>query len=79
MGLILFLIVGAIAGFLASKLMKGSSDLWVNLLLGVIGAVVRKFLAGILGLAATGIIGQIIIATLGAVVCLAAWRAYKKR
>jgi uncharacterized membrane protein YeaQ/YmgE (transglycosylase-associated protein family) len=36
--------------------------------------VVGGLLAGVLGIAAYGLIGQIIIATLGAILCLWVWR-----
>ena len=74
MGLIVFLVVGPIAGFLASHIMGRQQDLLVNLLIGVIGAVVGGLLAGLVGIAAYGLIGQIIIATLGAVLCLWVWQ-----
>ena len=38
MGIIISIIIGALAGFLAGKLMKGAGfGFWVNLLVGVIG------------------------------------------
>jgi len=78
-GLIYFLIVGVIAGFLANKLMKGDSGLIPSLVLGVIGAVVGGFLGRFVGIVSTNIIGSIIVATIGAIICLAAWRAYNRR
>ncbi len=63
MSLIVFLVVGLIAGFLASYIMKRQQDLLVNLLIGVV-----------FGLGAYNIIGEIIIATLGAILCLYVWQ-----
>jgi uncharacterized membrane protein YeaQ/YmgE (transglycosylase-associated protein family) len=54
--------------------MGRQQDLLINLLIGVIGAVVGGLLAGLLQLGATGLIGQIIIATLCAIICLYVWR-----
>ncbi len=54
--------------------MGRQQDLLVNLLIGVIGAVVGGLLAGLLGLGAYNLIGQIIIATLGAVLCIWIWQ-----
>ena len=74
MSLIIFLIIGLIAGALASYIMGRKQDLLVYLLIGIIGAVVGGLLAGVIGIAAYGPIGQIIIATLGAILCLWVWQ-----
>jgi uncharacterized membrane protein YeaQ/YmgE (transglycosylase-associated protein family) len=79
MGIIYFPIVGLIAGALASYLMGRQQDLLVNLLIGVIGAVVGGLLAGLLGMGASNIIGAIIIATLGAILCLFVWQRMRQR
>ena len=52
MSLIIFLLVGLIAGALASYILGRQQDLLVNLLIGIIGAVVGGLLAGLLGLGA---------------------------
>jgi uncharacterized membrane protein YeaQ/YmgE (transglycosylase-associated protein family) len=70
MALIIFLVVGLIAGAIASYVMGRQQDLLINLLIGVIGAVVGGLLAGLLGLGAFNLIGSIIIATLGAILCI---------
>ena len=46
----------------------------MNLLVGVVGAVVGGLLAGLVGIGATGLAGQIIIATVGAIICLWVWQ-----
>jgi uncharacterized membrane protein YeaQ/YmgE (transglycosylase-associated protein family) len=74
MSLIIFLIVGLIAGALASYIMGRKQDLLVYLLIGVVGAVVGGFIAGLIGIGAYGSIGQIIVATLGAILCLWIWQ-----
>src|SRR4029079_17043917 len=70
MSLIICLVVGLIAGALASYIMGRQQDLLVNLLIGIIGAVV----GGLLGLGAYNLIGEIIIATLGAILCIFVWQ-----
>lgn len=71
MNIIWFLIIGALAGFLAGKLMKGGGfGLWVNLAVGIIGAVVGGFIFGFLGISTNGLIGSLITATVGAIVLL---------
>ena len=71
MKIIYMLIIGAIAGWLAGNFFKGRGFglLW-NILLGIAGAVVGGFLFGIVGLATTGLIGELISATVGAVIVL---------
>lgn len=67
--LILFLIIGAIAGWLAGTIMKGKGfGLVGNIVVGIIGAFLGGFLFGFLGIAAYGFIGSLIVATLGAVI-----------
>ena len=74
MNIIIFLIIGLIAGALASYIMGKKQEILVYLLIGVVGAVVGGFIAGLIGIGAYGIIGQIIVATLGAILCLWIWR-----
>jgi uncharacterized membrane protein YeaQ/YmgE (transglycosylase-associated protein family) len=69
--LIIFLAIGAVAGWLAGLIMKGRGfGLLGNIIVGIIGAVVGGFLFGLLGLAAGGLIGSGMTATAGAVVLL---------
>ena len=71
MGLIMFLIIGAVAGWLAGKIMKGGGfGLPVNIVVGVLGAIIGGYLLGILGITAGGLIGSLITATIGALVLL---------
>ena len=70
--LIVFLVVGAVAGWLAGLLMKGGGfSLIGNIIVGVIGAFVGSYLFGVLGLSvASGLLGSLITAVAGAVVFL---------
>jgi uncharacterized membrane protein YeaQ/YmgE (transglycosylase-associated protein family) len=69
--LLVFLLIGALAGFFAGKIMKKpSSDFWKNMILGVIGAFVGGFTFDLLGISAAGLIGSIITATVGAVIVI---------
>lgn len=71
MSIIWFLIIGALAGFIAGKVMKGGGfGLWVNLAVGIVGAVVGGFIFGLLGIDTDGLIGSLITATVGAIVLL---------
>ena len=74
MSLIIFLVVGLIAGALSSYILGRQQDLLINLLIGIIGAVVGGLLAGLLGLGTYNLIGEIIIATIGAIICILVWQ-----
>jgi len=79
--LLLFLVIGAIAGWLAGKIMRGEGfGLIGNMVVGVIGAFLGGFLFGLLGLPEIGgkYIGPLITATIGAIVLLAIVGAIKK-
>jgi uncharacterized membrane protein YeaQ/YmgE (transglycosylase-associated protein family) len=63
MGIIWFLIIGIVAGWLAGKIMKGGGfGLIGDLVVGVIGGLLGGFLFGQLG---EGLIGSLITATVG--------------
>jgi uncharacterized membrane protein YeaQ/YmgE (transglycosylase-associated protein family) len=67
-----WILVGLVAGWLASSIMGTKRGLLGNLALGLIGAVVGGLLFALLGLGgATTILGSIVIATVGAVLVLA--------
>ncbi|MBU0944592.1 MAG: GlsB/YeaQ/YmgE family stress response membrane protein [Proteobacteria bacterium] len=69
--LIIFLAIGALAGWLAGNIMKGRGFGVVgNILVGIVGAVLGGFVFSLLGLTASGLIGSIITATVGAVILL---------
>ena len=79
MDLIGFLLIGLIAGWIATNLMRGSGlGLGGNLVVGVIGACVGGFLFRLIGFAAVGLIGKLITATVGAVVLLYVVQVFKK-
>jgi uncharacterized membrane protein YeaQ/YmgE (transglycosylase-associated protein family) len=71
MHIIWFLVIGLIAGWLAGMITKGRGfGVFVNLVVGVLGAVLGGFLFGLLGLSAHGFIGSVVMAVVGAVVLL---------
>ena len=72
MELIWFLIIGAIAGWLAGQFMKGSGfGLLGDIVVGVIGAFLGGYLFRLAGVSlGGGIIGAIVVAFLGAIVLL---------
>jgi uncharacterized membrane protein YeaQ/YmgE (transglycosylase-associated protein family) len=74
-----FILIGIAAGWLAGKIMKGSSfGLLGNLIVGVLGALLGGFLFGLLGIWTTGLVGSLITATVGAIVLLVLLRYVKR-
>lgn len=71
-GIIAWIIIGVIAGWVTGKLMKGSGFGFImDMVVGLIGALVGGFISEHLGFGTTsqhGMIGSIIIAVIGAVV-----------
>jgi uncharacterized membrane protein YeaQ/YmgE (transglycosylase-associated protein family) len=79
-GFLIYLVIGAAAGWLAGTTMKGGGfGLLGNIIIGVIGGVVGGFLFKLLAIAAGGLIGSIVTATVGAVVLLFVVGHYKKK
>ena len=71
MNFILFLIIGAIAGWLAGRVMKGRGfGIIGNLIVGIIGAFIGGFVFGLLGIATYGLIGSLISSLAGAIILL---------
>ncbi|MEZ4887394.1 MAG: GlsB/YeaQ/YmgE family stress response membrane protein [Chitinophagales bacterium] len=69
--LIILLIVGAVAGWLANQLMKGRSmSLVWTVILGVAGAYIGNIVLDLVGIHASKLLGQILSATFGAVILL---------
>jgi uncharacterized membrane protein YeaQ/YmgE (transglycosylase-associated protein family) len=79
-GIIVWLIIGAIAGWLAGTLLRGGGfGLIGDIIVGIIGAVLGGWLAGVLGLhLASGLISAIITATVGAIVLILIVRVIKR-
>lgn len=70
-----FLLIGAIAGWLAGLLAQGRGfGLLGNIVVGVIGALVGGFVFSLLGLQSYTTLGSLVTATIGAVILLAALR-----
>jgi uncharacterized membrane protein YeaQ/YmgE (transglycosylase-associated protein family) len=77
--IIIFLVIGAVAGWLAGVVMKGGGFGVVgDIIVGIIGAVLGGWLFGFLGIAAGGLVGAIITAFVGACVLLFVIRLIKK-
>ena len=72
-----WIIIGGIAGALAKLIMPGDDPggIIVTILIGIAGAFIGGFLAGLIGLGGGGWIWSILVATIGAIILLAIYRA----
>jgi uncharacterized membrane protein YeaQ/YmgE (transglycosylase-associated protein family) len=79
-GLIIFLVIGAVAGWLAGVIVKGGGfGLIGDIVVGVIGSLIGGWLFGLLGIAAGGLIGSIIAAVVGAIILIVIVRLINAR
>jgi uncharacterized membrane protein YeaQ/YmgE (transglycosylase-associated protein family) len=74
MGFIMAIVIGGLAGWIASMIMKADTGLLLNVVLGIVGASLANFLFGLIGLGpqgSDGFLGRLVVATIGA--CLLIW------
>ena len=82
MGIVAWIVVGAIAGFITNMIMGGGEGVIGTIILGIVGAVVGGWIAGsVLKVAdVTGInIESIVVAVFGAVIVVAIYRMVTRR
>ena len=82
MGFFATIVVGLIAGWLASLVMKTKYPLWIDMLLGVIGGFVGGWLTGLLlgvNLMSGINITSIVVALVGAIIVIALYRLIKRK
>ncbi len=78
------LLIGVLAGWVASKFMSANHGLLTNLVVGILGAYVGGFLANVIGLRLGEIFdgwfwGNLIVSAVGAVILIAGYRALRGR
>lgn len=78
-GIIGWILIGIAAGWIAEKVMKRNHGLLTNLIVGVVGALLGGFIAGMLGLGANGLVMSLVIATIGAILLLFLLGVVKRR
>ncbi len=77
--LVIFLLIGAVSGWLAGNIMRGGGfGLLGNIIVGIIGAFVGGNLLGWLGVNLGGLVGTIATSVIGAVVLLFIIGLFKK-
>ncbi|HBG58914.1 MAG TPA: GlsB/YeaQ/YmgE family stress response membrane protein, partial [Porphyromonadaceae bacterium] len=73
-------IIGAVAGWLAGKLMRGGGfGFLVNLLVGIAGGVIGGWVFDKLGISTGGVIGNLVTALVGAILLLWIISLFKKK
>jgi uncharacterized membrane protein YeaQ/YmgE (transglycosylase-associated protein family) len=78
MSVIAWIVIGLLAGWLATKILGGRGGLFRNLAVGLVGAIVGGFLFEKLKVEVVpDFWGNLITATIGAVVFLLIWRAIR--
>ncbi len=76
--LILWVVIGLVAGFLASRVVTGrGKGLWLDMLIGILGAFFGGWLNGVVGSPIAGsLVGNILVAFIGAVILLVIWSLF---
>jgi len=79
MGIIWFILIGLVAGWLAGQIMKGSSfGVIGDIVVGILGAVVGGILFNMLGVPWGGLFGSLVVATIGAILLIFIVRLIKR-
>ena len=76
-GFIGMLVIGIIAGYVAEKVTASDHGLLTNLLVGIAGSFVGGNLASVLNMEFYGWVGNLIVASIGAILILWIWRAIR--
>lgn len=75
-GIVVWLIIGLIAGALAGMVMRGGGyGIIGDIVVGIVGALIGGFLLGIAGIGANGFWGTLLTAFIGACILIAILRA----
>jgi len=74
------IIIGALAGWIAEKLMRANHGLLTNIILGILGALIfNAILVFFIGGTWGGLIGQLVVAVIGACLLIWVYRAIRGR
>lgn len=78
-GWIAAIIIGGIAGWLAEKFMNSNMSVFMNIILGIVGAIVANFILGILNVQPlAGWLGYLITGFVGACILIAVGRMIRR-
>jgi len=76
-GFIGMLIIGILAGYIAEKVTASDHGLLTNLLVGIAGSFVGGMLANVLNIQFYGWLGNLLVASVGAILILWIWRSVR--
>lgn len=80
LSIILFLVIGAVAGWLAGLLIKGGGfGLIGNIIIGIIGGFIGGWLMSLAHIQKAGLLWELIVAVIGAVVLLFIISLFRKK
>jgi len=82
MNIFALIIVGLIAGYLASKIMKTNTSLFTEMILGIVGSILGGWLTQLLfGVDLVGAINltSIVVSLIGAIIVIAIYRFFRKK
>lgn len=69
--ILIFLAIGAVAGWLAGTLLKGGGlGLVLNIVVGIVGSILGGYVLGLSGVFGSALIGSIVTSTIGAILLL---------
>lgn len=77
-GWIVAIIVGGVAGWLAEQFMHSNMGVFMNIILGIVGALVLNAILAAFGLVYSGWIAYLIIGFIGACILIAIGRAFRR-
>ncbi|MCS0496947.1 GlsB/YeaQ/YmgE family stress response membrane protein [Ancylobacter sp. MQZ15Z-1] len=73
------IVIGLLAGWIAEKVTESDHGLLTNLLFGLVGAFLGKYLAEMAAIPIFGFFRTLIAATVGAIIVLFVWRKIRGR
>ena len=72
-----FLFIGAVVGWLAGVIVRGRGfGLIIDMVVGIVGAVLGGWMAGLVGISASGSFGAFLMALVGAIVLVGVTRFF---
>ncbi len=78
-GLIIAVVIGALVGWIASLIVKGSgSGFWMDVVIGIAGSLIANILLPMIGVGLSGAVGSFLAAIIGAVILLLVVRLIRR-
>jgi len=76
-GWIAAIIIGGLAGWIASSFMKSDTGIFMNIILGIVGAAIASFIFSLLGVSFGGWMGYLVAGIVGACILIGGVRAVR--